>query len=113
MLEINGFEISLTRGDTAYLEIPLVNKINDEKTEPYEMRSDDTLVFTVKRNLKDTEVCFQKKVTGTNVFHIEPKDTCEYEFGKYVYDVELKPANGDNFTVITHNCFKITPEVGC
>lgn len=118
MLYINGTEIHLTRGDTAYLTVPLRKVLFDEngqtRYEPYIMKEDDTLTLTVKRSTKDTEACFQKVNTGTNTFHIEPKDTCDCEFNyKYTYDVELRTANGDNFTVVEPSCFKILPEVTC
>ena len=38
--------IRLTRGDTAYLEIPIVNDITEEE---YVISLDDTITFSVKR----------------------------------------------------------------
>ena len=116
MLYINGTEVQLTRGDTAYLKIPLRLKLYDDNGEPYyepyEMKPEDTLTLTVKKSTKDTVVCFQKETKGSNVFHIKPEDTCDCEFNKYTYDVEIH-TNGDTFTVIEPSCFKILPEVTC
>jgi hypothetical protein len=106
----NG-EIHLTRGDSAYIEVPIVNKLADGTTEPYEVAVDDTLALSVKSSTDDTVYCFQKEVVGTNLFHIEPADTCECAFGKYKYDVQLTTAAGDVYTVIEPTCFKILPEV--
>lgn len=117
MLYIKGTEIQLTRGDTAYLEVPLVVKRyaygQEEPTkEPYEMSADDTLRLTVKKTL-DGSICFQKTVKGNNMIKIVHEDTCDCEFGKYKYDIELTTAIGDTFTVIDTACFKVLTEVTC
>ena len=106
----NG-EIQLTRGDTAYLEVPVDMLLSDGTKEPYQIAADDTLVLSVKNSTDDTVYCFQKRVVGTNLFHIEPEDTCNCAFGKYKYDVELTTNAGDVYTVIEPACFKILPEV--
>jgi hypothetical protein len=100
--------IELTRGDTARLVIPL----ELEGGEDYTMQPDDVLTLSLKRSKRDAECALQKVVTGTNEFHIEPKDTKGLDFYKYKYDVQLTTASGDNYTVIPYNIFKITAEVG-
>lgn len=100
--------IKLTRGDTAYLEVPLVNKLTNEE---YVMQPTDRLIFTVKRDIKDTTMCFQKVAVGTNLFKILPEDTAGCDFAKYKYDVQFEGANGDVFTVIEPACFTIMAEV--
>ena len=106
MLYIEGNTIRLTRGDTAYLNIPLVTT-----EEAYEMNPEDTLTFSVKKSTRDADYIFQKVVTGTNAFHIEPTDTSELAFGKYVYDVELNTIDNDVFTVIPPSTFEVLVEV--
>ena len=106
MLEITNGNIKLTRGDTAYLTVSV--NIGDE---PYTVKTDDVLTMTVKADYND-EPLIEKKLRGTTTFHIEPKDTKGLEFGTYVYDVEITPANGDNFTIIADKKFKVTNEVG-
>ena len=106
MLYINGDTIKLTRGDTAYLHIPLVTTDAD-----YVMNANDTLTFSVKKTTRDTDYIFQKVVTGNNVFHIQPSDTSELAFGKYIYDVELNTTDGDVFTVIPPSTFEVLSEV--
>ena len=108
MLYIEGNNIKLTRGDTAYLTIPL-------KTieSVYELQPTDTLTFSVKRNTRETDYLFQKIITGTNTFHIQPDDTAELTFGKYTYDVQLNVSNGDVFTVIPPSTFEVLAEVTC
>lgn len=108
MLYIEGKTIRLTRGDTAYLDIPLVT-VDDS----YEMSNTDTLTFSVKKSTRDTDYILQKIVKGTNSFHIEPKDTAGLAFGKYTYDVQLDTIDGDVFTVIPPSTFEVLSEVTC
>ncbi len=100
--------IQLTRGDTAYLQVPIYNDVTGEE---YEMAKDDKLTFSVKRNINDTEYCFQKELVGSNIFKIEPDDTKRYDFASYKYDVQLTTASGDVYTVIAPAVFKICTEV--
>lgn len=108
MLYINGKTIQLTRGDTAYLQIPLVTPDGS-----YTIDLTDTLTFSVKKNTRSTEYIFQKVNNGDNVFHIEPSDTATLTFGKYVYDVQLTMNNGDVFTVVPPSTFEVLSEVTC
>lgn len=101
-------EINLTRGDTARLTVD----ITDSEGRAYEVKEDDILTLTVKKNYEDTEPLIQKKVTGSNLFHIEPGETKGLAFGKYMYDVQLTTADGDNYTVVADSVFNITREVG-
>ena len=112
MLYIDGTDIKLTRGDTAYLQVPLVNKLPDGTSQEYTMEAGDTLTMTMRAKY-DSEICFQKIAKGTNTFHIVPEDTASCNFSKYKYDVQLTMANGDVYTVIEPACFQILPEVTC
>lgn len=103
----NG-EIQLTRGDTAKLTVDL----EDDAKQPYSVQPDDVVTLTVKRNYGDAEAVIEKKVKGTNVFHIKPEDTKGLAFGKYKYDVQLTTAEGDNYTVLAKKTFVIEEEVG-
>lgn len=110
MLYIEGTDIKLTRGDTAYLQVPLINMLPDGSASEYEIAPEDTLTMTMRAKY-DTEVCFQKTIKGINTFHIVPEDTAGCSFGKYKYDVQLTTANGDVYTVIEPACFQVLPEV--
>lgn len=112
MLHIDGFDIKLTRGDTAFLQVPITNKLPDGSAVEYELAEGDTLTMTVRKTL-DADICFQKIIKGENTFHIQPSDTCSCEFGKYKYDVQLNTAAGDVYTVIEPACFQILAEVTC
>lgn len=107
-VEKNG-TIRLTRGDTAYLTVPIMNKVTGEA---YEMQPEDQLVFSVKASVKDTAMCFQKVSVGSNSFKILPEDTEGCDFANYKYDVQLVTKDGDVFTVIEPSNLQILPEVG-
>lgn len=108
MLKVNtDGSIELTRGDTARLTV----NITDDAGQNYEPQEGDTLTLTVKTTVKDSEFLFQKTVTGSNLIHIEPTDTAGLDFNTYVYDVELATKNGDVYTIISKNKFKILEEV--
>lgn len=102
--------IHLTRGDTARLNIEIVNEATDDL---YEVLSGDTLKLTVKRAITDSVPKIQKIITGSSMFHITPEDTKDLSFGKYVYDVELTFENGDVYTVIPPTTFELLKEVSC
>lgn len=100
--------IQLTRGDTARLSVDINNDVVGDK---YEIQSEDLLFLTVRKRVSDSQYSFQKKVVGSNTFHILPSDTEELSFGKYVYDVQLTTKEGDVYTVIGPSTFEILKEV--
>lgn len=112
MLTIEGNTIRLTRGDTAYIEVPIKRLVDDE-LQDYTMQDGDTLIFTVKdgKGLDSDASYIRKEVRGFNTIHIAPVDTKTMKFGKYVYDVEIDTANGDVFTVIPISDFVLEKEV--
>lgn len=106
MITLEDDVISLTRGDTAYLYLDLTSD-----GEPYEWDDGDTWTFTVKFNYDEEEnYLFQKTVKAGDTIVIEPSDTKPYEYGRYVYDLQVNTAIGEVFTVIGPNTFKITKE---
>ena len=111
MLSVSKYgEIKLTRGDTAKLTVtPTIGK--GEEKRPYTVQADDVFVFTVKKDYDD-EAVIEKEITGSTTFHIKPEDTKGLAFGKYKYDVQLRPPDGENYTFIADKVFEITKEVG-
>lgn len=107
MLYVEGNTIRLTRGDTAFLTVPIT-----AAGEEYTMQSGDTLVMSVKKTVNDAEYSFQKVADG-NVIHILPDDTKTLPFGKYKYDLQLNTADGDVYTLIDVDTFEIMAEVTC
>lgn len=107
MLYIDGNNIKLTRGDTAYLTVPIKTALGED----YVVQDGDTLTLSVKKKSTDNNYVFQKVLDGSNTFHIEPQDTAGVEFGKYKYDIQLNTANGDVYTIIDVSTFTILEEV--
>lgn len=107
MLYIDGNNIKLTRGDTAYLTVPIKTALGED----YVVQAGDTLTLSVKKKSTDNNYVFQKVLDGSNTFHIEPQDTAGIEFGKYKYDIQLNTANGDVYTIIDVSTFTILEEV--
>lgn len=106
MILFEDGDISLTRGDTAYISLNLTNN-----GEPYEFKDGDTVTFTVKENYDEEEnYLFQKVVAAGDTIVIEPIDTKPYEYGRYIYDVQVNTAVGEVFTVIGPGTFKLTKE---
>lgn len=107
MITFEDGAISLTRGDTAYLSLNLTT----DNGEPYEFHDGDTVTLTVKKNYDEEEnYLFQKTIPAGDTFVIEPQDTKQYEYGRYIYDVQVNTAIGEVFTVIGPDTFKLTKE---
>lgn len=108
MLYIEGTTIKLTRGDTAYLSVPIINKVTGNS---YDIADGDILEFSVKKYTSDKIKLISKKIIGQNTFHILPEDTNQLPFGKCVYDVQLTTVFGDIYTVIEASTFELMEEV--
>lgn len=104
----NDNSIKLTRGDTAYISVPITNDLTGNA---YNLAETDKLTLTVKKRATDTEALFKKTAIGSNDFHILPSDTSDLAFGKYLYDVQLETPNGDVYTVIVPSDFEVLKEV--
>lgn len=103
----NG-RISLTRGDSARLNVSIINDVT--KTE-YTISENDVLKLTLKKSIKDSVPALQKEIRGSSMFYIRPDDTSRLDFGKYKYDVEITTSTGDVYTVIGPSEFEILQEV--
>ena len=108
MLEVTGNDISLTSGDTERLTVTITNICDDGLYVP---SPDDVFKFTVKETAYDSNVIFQKVSSGNPIFKIDPIDTKELDFRRYVYDIELETNNGEIYTVVPYSGFRIMKEV--
>ena len=105
MFAIKGNVITITRGDTG------IFTLNVKQGEADYNYSNDTVLFTVKRNVKTEEVLIQKTVQyGENIV-IDPSDTQDLKYGEYVYDIQLTTAGGIVDTIITPSKFIVANEV--
>ena len=106
MFEIYRNDISITRGDSAIFEITII----DKQKNTYTPSDTDTILFTVKDNTRSKAIVFQKSVTNNQVI-IDPVDTEDLRYGKYVYDVQLRTADGWVDTIIPPHAFNVLEEV--
>lgn len=95
MLKVKDNTITLTIGDTAYLN---VNISADGVI--YAPSATDTITLSVKQNKSDREYALQKRVVVGEMITIAPQDTIDLKAGKYFYDVQLDTAAGEVFTII-------------
>ena len=104
---IVGSNISLTRGDTLYVQLRITK---DE--EEYTPVAGDTFRFALKKKVTDAEPLILKNIPAdTLILKIEPEDTKTLPFGSYRYDIEYTSVDGDVDTFIGPATFSITEEV--
>lgn len=107
MFTIKNNDISLTRGDTLFLSVDLVDSDGD----PYVPSEGDVLRFAMKRRMNSPDLAMLKEIpTDTLTFEIKPDDTKELKYATYVYDIELTDSDGHVATVIIGK-FTVTEEV--
>lgn len=100
MYRVNGTRITLTRGDTAFLEVDLY-----KDKEVYVLQDGDVVRFAIKKDTKDENCLIRKELTkdadGNLVLEIEPSDTKTLPFNlEYKYDIELTTAQGKVYTFL-------------
>lgn len=109
MLSISGTNITITRGDSAYIDV----SIKDSKGNKYTPGSKDKIRAQVRTDASSTKILFESEIpSDTLVWHIKPEDTAEASMGKsYVYDMEIETEDGDVFTFIPLSSFTVSKEV--
>ena len=112
---IKGTSITLTRGDTLRVKINIT--LDGEEYIP---TSGDTIRFAVKHPImnskqtayKDIQPLLIKQIPyDTMILELEPSDTKTFDFGTYVYDIQITFSDGTVDTFITEASLKITPQV--
>ena len=107
--------ITLTRGDTLRVKVDIF-----KDGDPYIPESEDSVRFAVKHksmlgdksDYTDTDPLINIQIpTDTLILTIEPEDTKDLGFGKYVYDVEITFSDGTVDTFITASPFILSEEV--
>lgn len=106
MFTVQNNNISLIRGDSGAFAI----SITDTNGNAVELTEGDALTFTLRRTPRSPTIVLQKTITGRTLT-INPSDTQDMPFGSYVYDVELKRADGYTDTIIPPHEFLILEEV--
>lgn len=98
-------KIILTRGDTCEFSILLCY----EDGTPFEPDINDTVLFTIKKNLNTYEPLLEK--IGLMI-KIDSEETKKLQTGIYYYDVKILFGNGEVQTVIPSNLFELKYNVG-
>ncbi len=102
--------IGITRGDSFYFAIFF--RRNGEEVA---FSQGDKIYFTLKDNVDTEEILVQKIITeftdGRAVISLEPNDTKNLAFKRYVYDIQYTKADGFTRTLILPSDFTIKPEV--
>lgn len=108
---IRGTDLHMIRGDSETLVI----KIEGQDGIPYQLQEGDKVYFTIKIRANTKEKAIQKIITyfpnNQAIVELEPKDTSNLNFRKYVYDIQLTQANGRVKTIIPLSTFEIMEEV--
>ena len=105
---ITGTTITLTRGDTFEA---LVSATKRDGTQ-YIPVEGDVIRFAMKENYDDPRPLLVKDIPiDTMRLTLNPEDTKNFDFGKYVYDIQLTKEDGTVDTFITKATIKITEEV--
>lgn len=109
MVEINGYDIQLTRGDTLFLRVDLTGRDLPEGTDA---------VFTVKKNIRSDEVLLRKRFDASDEvvgIRLSSRET-RLDPGVYVWDVRLQiPAEDGTYEVYTpmeYAAFVVLESVG-
>lgn len=108
---INGTNLKMIRGDSESITL----KIEHSDSTPYDFQAGDIVYFTVKQRANTKEIILQKILThfpdNQAIIEINPEDTSELAFRKYVYDIQLTQADGRVKTVVPMSMFEILEEV--
>lgn len=120
MLKVKDNTITMTRGDSAHIEI----QIEYEGGIPFEAVYGDFIRFTVRKNYDDVNPLFiidmipdvpsdQEYVLVESVeLNIRPTHTRDLDYGSYKFDIQLIRLNGDIDTFIDKGTLILTEEVG-
>lgn len=112
MFTINGYTITLTRGDSASIQlIPTVLATG----RAYVFQTGDAVKFRIRQLPECGEVVeldgYIDLVENTCVVTIHPEDTENLIMTEYRYEAELQDANGGRFTFIADQKFIVGKEL--
>lgn len=111
MIEVNeskNYAITIVRGDSGFVTIPLYEVHIDEETgsiteTPYVLKEDEKLRFAAAKKWGATEdECFiiREIPHETMRLYFYPEDTKPMKFGEYKYDLEYTDSSGFVNTIL-------------
>lgn len=114
----NTFDITIIRGDSGYVLVPLVKVTVDEETgeeteTPYSLQEGEKLRFAMAKNWGSSkeECCIIRDIDPeTTRLYFYPEDTKPLKFGTYKYDLEYVNLDGFVDTILRAK-FKVAEEV--
>lgn len=106
MFKVDNNNISMIRGDSAAFSIG----VSDTAGNDVALTDGDVLTFTLRRTPRSPTIVLQKTITD-GTLTINPSDTEGLTFGAYIYDIELKRADGYVDTIIPPHEFLLLEEV--
>lgn len=110
MYTVDNNNITLTRGDSVFINFELF----DGEGKVVTPSPTDKLVFTVRKDYKkdptDVVYTFQKEIVNGS-FKIDPKDTYNLNYGKYVWDIEYIYSDGADVATVLNGELYLTDEV--
>lgn len=109
----NTYDITLTRGDTAIITVPLYEIDEEGHETPYTPIAGEKVRFAMsdKYGATRSEVLILKEIPiDTLILEIDPEDTKPLKFGKYKYDIEFTDAAGHVSTGLSA-IFEVAKEV--
>lgn len=108
---VNGTNIYITRGDSESLAISTVNALGLFAP----LVTGDTVYLTIKENINTAAKILQFTITtftdGKAIVNILPASTKTLAYGIYVYDIQIKKADGTVRTIVRPSTFEIGGEV--
>lgn len=106
MVQINGNDIALTRGDTLTLGLRFGGRVA-----PPTARA----LFTVKKNPRDRQAVIEKTLPirdSAAVLTLAPEDTRALSVRTYFWDVRLLYAEGQVYTPMEYAAFQVLEVIG-
>lgn len=102
-------KITLTRGDTLRATV----KMRKPDGSFYTPEGGDSIRFALSTDVGMPHLITKNINPSTMVLKLDPEDTQNLDFGKYVYDIEITYANGevDTFIEPTKDNFVLKGEV--
>lgn len=108
MIKVDDNIITIIRGDSGYVTVPLVEVTEDEHGEiietPYEMKPGETLRFAAakKWGAGEDECFIIREIEAPEMkLYFYPEDTKNQKFGKdYKFDLEFKNLDGYVDTIL-------------
>nr|DAG31895.1 MAG TPA: hypothetical protein [Caudoviricetes sp.] len=107
MIRVINNSIYLTRGDSASIQLK-ITQVDDDTD--YTPEDGDVITFSLKKDPTQSKTLLSKTLSNETLV-INPEDTNNLAYGRYVYDIQLTKKDGTVQTIIPPHIFKLDKEV--